>query len=770
MIPSGINGAYHTLTTGNSVDVNSSATGGFLKAKWTPAEYTNGTVPGESIATDPTAITDCGYDRACYSTGSLNSANKDQTYRFDFQSTDIDANAQINEQPDELYLEFEIFIDWDVTSPSGSDQWLFFQLNDTDGRGAKFINNISGGSPFTSITNSVINATTIGIPALKSFNSAWSLGQWYTVRIRYIKSSNPGTTVDGYIYCYAAAGSTGNNTLGAFSDQLSSAGAVRHYGGALRSIMARTTNTNAYTKPCTTYYRNLCWFTAATLPSDASMTSTDSWYHEYFRGRPQIGAQDEGTTAGTVKARVWSKYDRNQFGYETSTLTATTYWKYATDPDDWSTVRGQVDNTAVNLTANAVDQYILACTLDNLPENTEIDVRVQWEVDGFSETFHVTAKSTFRTVSRSTPAELTFIFSSCAPHASTTTPFSSYDVVAAESPHMVFHIGDLNYLDSANEAAYTDVAGYVALGGSTAARQAIVKQYIERQLVNNCQWDRLACESSCVLMPDDHDWINGFGGASSTPIDYTSGDGGTLRDEIEAIHRQYHGTRTFNYDQGEASSTVHYFRIRTAKCDILTFDCRRHNDLSTTPIGATQLSWARTIIQATTKPILILVSPVPWHSLDGAGAGADAQENWAQGSFADRNLILSDAQANTSIKQVILVSSDRHYVSINRSEFTAYPKVKFGDLCVGPFSQLARDYTEDTSPTVFQSQFGKTTSQVARGYLKLVVKESSQTVVASVVKAETTAQSQASWQYGGSTGYRGTRSSGRASRPIGGVR
>ena len=815
MIPSGVGGAYLSLTKANNVDVHSTV----AKARWNPTEQTTGTIPGESIAADPANAL-----RQCLYTGLLDAADEKQAYLYLFQNTDGDANAQINEQPSTIYLEFEMYMDW-VRPASGSEQWMFFKFIDTDGRDCKFINY---GATTTGVTNG--DGTTMGI-TLTNVAAGWAVDGWRTIRLVYTKSSNPGTTLDGEILWYASVGSKGNDDTLTMVDQLS-APPVLHHGGALRALALYARNINTYTtisvtnatythatrtlvtaesmaavidgqsfkaasgtgvvagqyiisthganslvlagdglgaganlsadvtgtvnNPCGVWYRNPYWST--TLPAGAAgngLTDATPWFHTYARGRPHLGQQDQSTTANKVKLRVWSFYDRNQFQAETLTITGTAQWKYATDSDDWSTVRGSSSGLAVNITADAVDQYVYAETLDNLPENTAIHVRLQWAVDvgDPAEKTHNTAQSSVTTISRDTPTTIRIVSGSCSDMINVSTPHSAFDVIPSESPTFVFHLGDFEYLDNSNTMNYSTVAGYVATAGTAAARQALVKQYKERALVGNCQFDKLACSASTLLMPDDHDFIDAFGGLSTTPVDFTAGDGATLRDEIEAIHRQYIGTRTFNYEPGEATSTVHYFRQRTCKCDILTFDCRRHNNLSTSPIGSTQLSWARTIIQATTKPVLVLVSTVPWHS-----GISDGDENWGTNT-ADRNTLLDDAQANSAIRSIILISGDRHYVSIV-NEFAAWPKVVIGDLCVSPYNKLARDYTEDTSTSgvVYQTQFGKTTSQVARGYLLVTIDEASLSITAEVKGLQgTTTQSTASslWSQYASSGSGG---------------
>lgn len=239
MIPSGTGWAHHSLT--NDCDIGTTAVGIVADARFAPLETTVGTPPGESIASDPVGAP----PRKCYFSGLLDASNEEQTYQFPFQHTAIAADAQLNERPSELWMEFEVYADWTRISTFGGDQWWFFSLLDASSREMKFIHHgaVAGGN--TSVGN---GPTTIGIPATKSTNSAWATKAWRTVRIRYRKATTPGSATAGSLMqWYAAAGSVGNGNTLTFSDQLSGVGDVAHFGDVLRAIQVKCRNINAYT-------------------------------------------------------------------------------------------------------------------------------------------------------------------------------------------------------------------------------------------------------------------------------------------------------------------------------------------------------------------------------------------------------------------------------------------------------------------------------------------------------------------------------------------
>lgn len=721
MIPSGsgsAGGAYHSLTSGNGVDIQATST----NARWNPSETTAQTPPGVSIAADPSNA-----NRQCFSTGSLNSLGEADYYRFRFQSTTASANSQIDERPSTLYIEFEMYMDWTRVGGFGGDQWIFFNLVDAAGRGAKFINH---GTTFTSIGNNTSTFTTIGIPATKSIDNYWLTGNWKTVRVVYTKSSNPGTTVDGTIQLYSSNGSFINGDTLSFVNDLAGAGTVTHYGDKLDGFTVGGHNVNAYTaSACNVYFRNIFYSTT----SPGSLTSTTPWF-QY--PKVHIGQQTKSATSGKVKSRAWYRYDKNQYSAYFVGVDVTYQVKKTSDA--WAAATdvggGTLDDTTDNISA---------ATLDGLEPNTSYDVRAVLEVDSGSTATFTTPTSTFRTRSAPGTPPITFkvLTGSCTQHYNTHTPFSGYDTMLAEGATNFIHLGDMEYLDV--EGGYSTNAGtYIAIGTS-AQRKANSSRLLDRT-ATCCQFERVAASMSTTWMWDDHEVANGWGGAwdgsGAGSIDFTSGDGKTLVDETEAVFNQWGNCRLFvtNNDPSNTTNTVHYSTEETAKTLWIHFDTRRFTDRSTTVLGATQLAWARAAIQGCTRPILFLVSPDPFQD-----SISDSSEGWmCAGGITERATLFADVIANTAIKTVVLVSGDRHYVAITDISTTraTLPANKFVDLSVSPLNQLARDTTSDdaTLPARarFVSQFGKTTSQIARGYLCLTVNEASETVTVEVKNAE----------------------------------
>lgn len=711
MIPSGSGWAWHSMT--DPADMIAATLG---PARWQPTEIVAASPPGESLAADLANAA-----RKCFDTGTLNAAGMAQQYRFDFAS---------GQQPSELWVEFEMYMQWTRAGPFGGDRWHYFYLTDTGGREIIACNQGTSWSGLRSGTGTPLDANTHFFGTGVGNGTAWATGQWRTVRIHFTAATTPGGTRDANkIEVYSAVGSAGNGDTLTFQNELTDNGVPTHNAGPLASFSIGNVQGSTYTNPCRVQIRNLCWGTTAPTGGDGisaptgGMTSATPWFAQCGgRCAPWVG-QQTFQSAGLLTMQVHGRYDVNQIeNYTTGADSVYVTMQWDTNPS----FPNPSESDLFVLSDPDISRNCYSATMYDVPENTTIYVRAKFE--GPVHIFY-SSVTKIKTISASTPATLRFGFGSCNVPVGGLEPTEAFDRMAAQNYNYVLHIGDITYLDLTTSIGGSFPAAYVASAGTAAARRALLEKFNVRETYGASPWEKCARYSAIAMMRDDHDWQNAFGGAHAT---WTSGDGLTLKNEVNDVWRPLFGCQATNFQADESSSNVNYFSIKSAKTMICVLDTRMFFDRSTTVLGATQKAWLLNEIATCTKPYVVLTSGSPWRST------FDEPQDCFGGYTTERNAIFAALQANANITKVVLLSSDRHYTAVNKAEFAAWPKI-YLEFTGGPFNQYARNpATYESGTNVFQTAFGETEGVgVIRAWGELVINEATGQISISAVNGKT---------------------------------
>lgn len=546
-----------------------------------------------------------------------------------------------------------------------ADIITFFEIMDKDDDNIR-VQIRGGGSPVWR----VINNTGGILDALNNLISSatpLAAGTKYAFRFHWTAESTPGAG-DGtlqFVTVNLDAGTVLHNTT-ITSCQNNKFASLKFYSG--------TQGTNVLTSD---FYWDHWTYSATSAPG--SMTATTSWAAYYRVPGPMLGAMKTDTDTTKIAMRVGGLWVDGDLGNRTTATTADAVIQYrVSGAGSWT------DSATTHDCQTETTMGFFAETLTGLEPLTTYEFRTKFTRDAVVTYSQVTSCTTL-SASGGSGGVLKFGCWSCT-SPSKQPGYPQQYLGQVSGAHEIACLGDYAYFNTA--MGYNTGTSYLAYGTATVRRlewhRLMLTQLLSPQHARGCYGS-----SAMVLFTDDHEFRDDLAGQYTPNL---SGDNLAMLQEIGTFVKE--SMHLFSYAKDTTNTARKYWWTRdTAKTITLNLECRQYADhqqnrnpnlptdssaspwngqvnagagtlvredtstWGTTVLGSEQAADMIAAIEATTKPIVLIRTPV----LISNGGHREYQD---VGTYPEIWDILQACEDNSSVKAVIVQSGDLHHAMV----------------------------------------------------------------------------------------------------------